>query len=161
MRSLILNVNDGIKNLVKILLIITLFYIVLTRMIITLNQKPTKYYALRNYYEQVTDFFTKNERLYIYGSVRSSRWYSENTPENMFVFRKDFEYMCVEFKNFTHFAFDQNDLPRDPDNLLIKYVRLNKDHFTKKSLFGFDIYTLNENTSPTQLKLPCYCTKTL
>lgn len=105
-----------------------------------LNQQPTEYNALFRDLQARTNNFSDGKRIYIYGSVRSAKWYARGTPEDIVISRRDLHAMCSEFKNFTYFVFDLSDLPRDPDNKLIDFVQQNVSVFTKESKYGFDIY---------------------
>ncbi len=118
------------------------------RLAFVLLQKPTKYNALIRYFDNKTEGFTTKDRIYIYGSVRSSRWYTEDIPPQVIVFRRDFDVMCADFHTFTYFVFDMDDLPRDWNNALYTYVKESDALFEKEEKFGFWIYSLKHPPLP-------------
>ena len=102
--------------------------------------QPTKYRALQLYIENVTSNYTTNDRLFLFGSVRSSRWHFENAPEDKVIFRKDYEVMYPEFPHFKYIALDQIELLKNQDNLLNQYVQQNLGLYDKIPVDGFDLY---------------------
>ena len=96
------------------------------------NLKPTEYLGLWQYFKKETADFTQYKRLYVFGSVRSMKWYRELVPdESMLLYRRDYEAMCPEFDTFDYFAFDKEELLKDPGNFLYKYVTANSRNFVQ------------------------------
>ena len=94
------------------------------------NLKPTEYLGLWQYFKKETADFTEYKRLYVFGSVRSMKWYRDMVPdESMFLYRRDYYAMCPEFDTFDYFAFDKEELLKDPENFLHKFVLANGKNF--------------------------------
>ena len=122
--------KQRIKKYVLILLAILLSLSVGRQMQYLVNLEPTEYLGLFNYFKKETNNFTENKRLIAFGSVRSMKWYREQVPnEDMFIYRKDYHIICPELPAFEYFAFDKEEILKDPTNFLYSYVRSNKANF--------------------------------
>ncbi len=145
-----------IKSKNKILIAkITLLVILMLPFVCYLkNLKPTEYLGLYIYFKEETADFTKYKRLYVFGSVRSMKWYRDMVPDkNMFIYRRDYEIMCSEFGNFDYFAFDRQELMKDPDNLLYKFVKDNSYSFEKvNDVSDMDVY---KKVTPIEQEFEC------
>ncbi|KKR42525.1 MAG: Glycosyl transferase family 39 [Candidatus Woesebacteria bacterium GW2011_GWB1_40_12] len=96
------------------------------------NLQYTEYLGLYRYFKNETSDFTLFKRMYIFGSVRSIRYYRDTAPNgDMILWRRDYELMCPEFDNFDFFAFDSEELAMEPTNTLYKYVKANEEHFER------------------------------
>ncbi len=94
------------------------------------NLKPTEYLGLWQYFKTETTNFTQYKRLYVFGSVRSMKWYRDLVPnKSMFLYRRDYDVMCPEFDTFDYFAFDKEELLKDPENFLYRYITANGKNF--------------------------------
>ena len=135
-------------KLISILLTIFIAVILIQDFGQIINQKPTEYNALFMYLGKMTSNFTDGNKIYIYGSSRSTKWYSKEIADEILESDRDLDAMCSEFKNYTIFIFDLSDLPRNPTNKLISYVQENREMFTFERKFGFDIYKLIPGFNP-------------
>ncbi|EKD96432.1 MAG: hypothetical protein ACD_24C00049G0001 [uncultured bacterium] len=111
-------------------------------------QEPTGYHALRNYIEKETQGFTEFKRVYIYGSVRSARWYKQNTAENMFEFSKNLEEVCPQLNEFTYVFFDKKDLVTAGNTVdIYSLVRKNAEKYYRNDIEGFEGYVKKEGVA--------------
>jgi len=143
--------NVKVKQLL-ILALITLVFIFLPRLQNITQQTPTKYYALYNYLVEKTNNFTNGDRTYIMGSIRSSRWQFDHVAPDLVVSRKDFDIMFPEFPNFKYIVFDDNELLKNQNNELYRYIKYNKDQYTVEQVPGLTIYILKVGATPLLLK---------
>ncbi len=104
--------------------------------------EPTEYFGLWKYFRTQTSNFSDFKRMYVFGSVRSMKWYRDMVPNpDMFIYRKDYEIMCPEFDSFDYIAFDREELLKYPDNLLYAYVRANENNFQQvPAIKDMDVY---------------------
>jgi hypothetical protein len=92
----------------------------------------TEYLGVYKYFQKETNDFKEYKRIYIFGSVRSVKWYRDMVPDkNMLIYRKDYEVMCPEFGSFDYFAFDEQELLKTPTNYLYMYIQANLPHFDR------------------------------
>jgi len=128
-----------------VLIFTTIFILLQVNYLIKL--KHTEYLGVFNYFKDQTNNFSINERIYVFGSVRSLKWYREQVPNpRMFIWRKDYNVMCPEFNSFKFFAFDKEELLKLPNNLLYDYVLSNEDSFKYQDLVGMHFYTRIDNS---------------
>lgn len=114
--------------------------------------KPTEYHGLYNYLSEKTQNFSNGERAYVYGSIRSMKWYRNFVAEehlDNFLYRKDFYIMCPEFDSFKYIAFDKEELQKNPDILLFEYVEQNREKFAESEIADMQLFTRinNEKTN--------------
>ena len=96
------------------------------------NLQYTEYAALFTYFRNETLNFTEYKRMYVLGSVRSMKYYRDMVSNsNMMLWRKDYAVMCPEFGSFDYFAFDREELLKDPANFLYQYVTANIENFDR------------------------------
>jgi hypothetical protein len=116
-------------------------FFIITHISYVVTQPKTEYNALfSEYLEQKTNNYTTNDKVYIYGSTRSSRWYKHGKGFAMFEISKDFQTYCPRFNEFTYFIFEKDELARYGSNLLYEYVNQNRDNFVLEEKFGFLIF---------------------
>ncbi len=116
-----------------------------TRITYALNESPTGYNLLYNYMREETHNFTTGERIYIYGSIRSSRWYFFGLADNLFVSRKeqkDWDVLGEEMGTFKYLIFDRAEILKKPDNPFYIYAKSHESQYNKAALSEFDIYSL-------------------
>jgi hypothetical protein len=104
--------------------------------------EPTSYSALYRYIVKATDNFTNGERLYILGSIRSSRWYFEQAPEDAVVSRKDLDILSKEFGDFKYVAIEKNEELKDPQNALTTFVTANRQNYSSVDMEGLTLYIM-------------------
>ncbi len=120
------------KKLVVLLLTIVVTIFVSNQILYLHNLKPTEYLGLYKYFKKETKNFTEYKRMYVFGSIRSMKWYRDQVPDkNTFLYRKDYEIMCPEFGSFDYFAFDEEELLKDSENFLYRYVMANEGSFER------------------------------
>jgi len=117
--------------------------------------KFTEYLGLFNYFKKETKSFSDYKRMYVFGSVRSIGWYRDAVPDkSMFLFRKDYDVMCKEFPSFDYFAFDTEEILKDPSNILYRYVISNISSFRKISeITDMLVY---KKTAALDVPIDCY-----
>jgi len=141
--------NIKFKKVVRIIVILLLSCIFIQRVLFVIKQPLTEYNWAFNYFKNETNNFTQYKRMYVFGSIRSLKWYREFVPnESMFLYRQDYNIMCPEFSTFDYIAFEKDELLMDPTNLLMKFVKENELGFEKIEIPNFIIYK----------KLPGYTT---
>jgi 4-amino-4-deoxy-L-arabinose transferase-like glycosyltransferase len=106
-----------------------------------LNMKPNSYNALYLKMKDETSNFKTQDRIYIFGSIRTSRWYFDGLPEDLVISRKDFDVMSAEFPNFKYIAIDPVEEIKNPNNLLTQYIKLNEAKYAYMDLNGINLYT--------------------
>lgn len=114
----------------------------------------TEYLGLWKYFKEHTQEFTVYKRIYVFGSVRSMKWYRDLVPnKDMWIYRKDYEIMCPEFDGFDYLAFDKEELLKDPTNFLYSYYSANKENYTQvNEIKDMYVYKKVKNFGS---KLPC------
>jgi hypothetical protein len=106
-----------------------------------LNQQKTEYNWVYSYFKDETHSFQDYKRIYVFGSIRSMQWYRGFVPDMaMWIYRRDYNIMCIEFPYFNYIAFDQDELLKSPDNTLFRYVQENTLGFEKIEIPNFTIY---------------------
>jgi len=103
----------------------------------------TSYSALYKIISERTANFTDGQRLYILGSIRSSRWYFAKAPEDFVVSRKDFDVMTPEFPNFKYISIENAAEGKDPQNALSAFVKLNADKYSLITIPNLRLYVRN------------------
>jgi hypothetical protein len=98
---------------------------------------PTSYNALLKFTRKATNNFTNGERVYIFGSIRSSRWYFDDVKEDIVVSRKDFDVMAVEFGDFKYIAVEDSEVIKNPQNALSEYLYQYKQKYDVIGMTGF------------------------
>lgn len=111
-----------------------IFYFVITALFVSQllyinNLQKTSYSALFDFLKNRTSDFSKKDRTYILGSIRSSRWYFEGTPEDLVVSRKDFDVMGAEFPNFKYLVVENSEEIKNPNNELSVFIRSSQDKY--------------------------------
>ncbi len=129
------------KKLGYSLLLITVGLTLGARISFAYNETPSGYNALYKSLAQRTDNFTNGERIYMYGSIRTSRWYFVSLPEDLFVSRKDWGPLAADFKTFKYIVFDKAELAKVPDNKFYDYVIQRDIYYNKEDFQNFYIYT--------------------
>ena len=89
--------------------------------------------------------FSTDERFYVYGSIKSSRWDFFGLKDDLFVSRKeqkDWEALRKDMPSFKYIIFDRIELAKKPDNPFFKYIAENKLKYNKITLDEFFVYIL-------------------
>jgi 4-amino-4-deoxy-L-arabinose transferase-like glycosyltransferase len=125
------NVNPKFQKIFIIFIILTTFLNLYTYII---SLKHTEYLGVFNYFKNETNNFKEWKRIYFFGSIRTLKYYKKLLPnEHMLTFRRDYEIFCPEFFEYTYFAFDKEDLLKNPDNELYRFVSTHIDNFERVS----------------------------
>jgi 4-amino-4-deoxy-L-arabinose transferase-like glycosyltransferase len=124
----------------KILIATILTTIIIFRAIQIINMQPTLYNALYKYINTETQSFSNGKRTFILGSIRSSRWYFANTPEDLVVSRKDFDVIGKELKDFDYLAIDENEYIKNSDTTLQNLLELYANNYEKVTFPGLVVY---------------------
>jgi len=126
---------------VRVATTIVVFYVLISRLLFVLNQQKTEYNWVYSYFKDETHSFQDYKRIYVFGSIRSMQWYRGFVPDMaMWIYRRDYNIMCIEFPYFNYIAFDQDELLKSPDNTLFRYVQENTLGFEKIEIPNFTIY---------------------
>jgi hypothetical protein len=107
------------------------------------TQQKTEYNALYNkYLYDETNGFTSNDKIYVYGSIRSNHWYVHGKAVGMDMFDKEkfISEECYFYDIYTYIIFDQEELLRYGSNLIYEFVLVNIDSYEKLEKHGFLIY---------------------
>jgi len=131
-------------KLLAVSLVLTLF---LSRVAFAITETPTGYNALYKHMAEKTANFTNGERIYVFGSIRSSRWYFFGLQDNLFVSRKeqlDWEILDIEINTFRYLIFDKFEIMKEPETPFYAYARNNANNYDISYLNEFEIYTLKE-----------------
>ncbi len=132
----------------------TVFFLFLTQIGYLSALKYTEYEGLFRYFKAETSNFTEYKRLYAFGSVRSLKYYREQVPDvGMLLWRKDYEVMCPEFDTFDYFAFDKEEILKNPDNYMYRYIQANDENFERVPQV-MDMYVFKK-IAPFESKLSC------
>lgn len=102
--------------------------------------EKTGYAALYDFIYEKTFNFSNGERVYILGSIRSSRWYFDKAPEDAIVSRKDFDVMGAEFPNFKYIVIEDAEEIKNSQNELSLFVKQNAESYTQVMFPGLKIY---------------------
>lgn len=127
----------------KKLVYLILIGLLLSRFLYLYNLKPNSFNALYQYLRDKTNNFTNGERVYVFGSIRSSRWYFEGIKTTIVVIRKDFDIMAPEFPNFKYIGVEDSEDIKDPNNAMSVFLKQNADNYSVKDLDGVKLYTRN------------------
>ena len=133
-------------------LAIPIILIILSHTATAIAQPRTEYNALfTDYLSYETNNFTSGDKIYIYGSTRSSRWYKHEKGEGkkMFEISTDLDAHCAQFSNFNYIILEKEEVLRYSDNRLYEFVNINKELFEESEKYGFLIYK-KISTQPTQ-----------
>lgn len=129
------------RKILRFLLSILIGIIFFQRFYYVISQSYTEYNWVFNYFKSETNNFTEYKRMYVFGSIRSLKWYRTFVPdESMFIYRQDYEIMCNEFNNFEYIAFEKEELLMDLDNTLFKYVVRNLNGFERVDIPNFLVF---------------------
>lgn len=124
-----------IYGLILIQILITTFKLI--------NQEPDRYNGLVNtFISSETTQFTQNKKFYIYGSIRSIRWYIHGKAEgiDMFDFEKNLEDICSKINIYDYFVIDREEIQRYGDNSITLFLNENLGKFELTEKYGFNIY---------------------
>ena len=111
--------------------------------VIAVTQNRTEYNALfENYLKIETNNYTSNDKIYLYGSTRSSRWYKhgKGVGKKMFEISKNLDAHCLEFQQYDYIIIEKDELARYGNNLLYEYVTVNHYSFHLIEKYGFLIF---------------------
>ena len=112
------------------------------------NTRPSEYEGVFRFFKVQTNNFTKFERMYIFGSIRSVKWYrAQLANKDMLLYRRDFEVMCPEFSTFKYIVFDKDELLKAPNNMLFEFVQSTRASFDMRDLAGMVLFTRKEGSS--------------
>lgn len=120
-----------------------LFFIVVPiGLFIAINRQPNSYHKAYLYLSEKTNNFSSGERILIFGSFRSARWYFTG-PQDIVVVRKDVELFQDEVfsSNFRYILVDNTERAKYPDSILFTALRQNIELY---KLIQFDNLTLYE-----------------
>jgi len=105
------------------------------------NLEKTKYLGLYEFFKAETRDFSEYQRMYVFGSVRSMKWYRSQVPnKHMLLYRVDHEAVCPDFDLFKYIAFEKDHLVKKPNNLLYQFVMENTGSFIKKDVAGMLLF---------------------
>ena len=138
-------INKKSKTAGTVLVLVLLLSLLATRVVYALNETPTGYNSLYKYMAERTRNFSTDERFYVYGSIKSSRWYFFGLKDDLFVSRKeqkDWEALQKDMPTFKYIIFDKIELAKKPDNSFFKYITENKLEYNKITLDEFFVYIL-------------------
>ncbi len=120
------------KKAVELFAWVILSIFMLAQLVYIVRLDYTEYEDLYRYFKNETADFTEYKRMYVFGSVRSMEYYRDQIPnEEMLLWRRDYNKTCPEFDTFDYFAFDREELLKNPENYLYLYVRANMDYFER------------------------------
>lgn len=112
--------------------VFVIMFFVFTQVAYITSLGYTEYEGLYRYFKNETKEFTEYKRMFVFGSVRSLKYYRELVPDaGMLLWRRDYEVMCPEFDSFDYFAFDKEELLKNPDNFMYLYVKANIEDFVQ------------------------------
>ncbi|MFC1722351.1 ArnT family glycosyltransferase [Patescibacteria group bacterium] len=117
-------------------------------MLVVLKQEKTEYNALfDNYLQKETANFTSDDKVYIFGSTRSSRWYKHGKAEGkeMFEISGNLAAHCEGFSQYNYIIIEKEELQRYGNNLLYNHVTGNKENYFEEENYGFLIYKKTGN----------------
>ena len=120
-------------NVIKIiLLIIIVSYSLINVSVYLLNLKHTEYLGLFNYFKNETENFQIKKRIFVFGSIRTLKYYTKLLPEERFLtYKREYNIYCPEFNEYSYFAFDKEELIKNPENNLYLFVNTYIDNFEK------------------------------
>ena len=111
-----------------------------------ISQEPDRYNGLiNNYVSSESSQFTQNKKFYIYGSIRSIRWYVNGKAEglDMFDYEKNLEDICSKINIYNYFVIDREEIQRYGDNRITLFLNKNLGNFELSEKYGFNIYKRN------------------
>jgi 4-amino-4-deoxy-L-arabinose transferase-like glycosyltransferase len=111
-----------------------------------ITQEPDRYNALiNNFVSSETFKFSQNKKFYIYGSIRSIRWYVNGKAEglDMFDYEKNLEDICSKVNIYDYFVIDREEIQRYEDNRITLFLNKNIGNFELAEKYGFNIYKRN------------------
>lgn len=111
-----------------------------------ISQEPDRYNGLiNNYVSSESNQFTQNKKFYIYGSIRSIRWYVNGKAEglDMFDYEKNLEDICSKVNIYDYFVIDREEIQRYGDNRITLFLNKNIGNFELAEKYGFNIYKRN------------------
>ena len=96
--------------------------------------KHTEYLGVFNYFKKETSDFQIKKRIFVFGSIRTLKYYTKLLPEERFLtYKRQYNIYCPEFNEYTYFAFDREELIKDPENDLYRFVNTYIDNFERVS----------------------------
>lgn len=129
------------KKLARVIVVLLFLSIVSGRLFYISKITPTKYQALQKFLIEKTNNFANGDRTYIFGSIRSSRWYFDGfTPEDMVVSRKDFGVIGKEFHSFKYLVVDTDEILKGQGIKLVEFIQSNKQNLDLIQFPGLDVY---------------------
>lgn len=142
------------KKLAILIIFLLFLSIVSGRLFYISKLAHTRYQALQKFLIEKTNNFANGDRTYIFGSIRSSRWYfaSESkqktrsgafdgfTPEDMVVSRKDFGVIGKEFHSFKYLVVDTDEILKGQGIKLTEFIRSNIQNLDLVRFPGLDVY---------------------
>ncbi|MFA6981608.1 MAG: glycosyltransferase family 39 protein [Patescibacteria group bacterium] len=111
--------------------------------ILVVTQIRTEYNALFEYYlKEETDNYNSSDKIYIYGSIRSGRWYKHGKAvgRDMFEISSDLEAHCPEFQQYDYLIIEKDELERYGNNIMLEHAEKNKDFYESSEQYGFLIF---------------------
>ena len=133
------------KTLGITVVIILILSLLTNRVVYAVKEAPTGYNTLYKYMAKRTNNFSNDERIYVYGSIRSSRWYFFGLKDDLFVSRKeqrDWEALQMDMPLFKYIIFDKVELAKNPNNPFFQYITKHKSEYNKITLDEFYVYVL-------------------
>ena len=108
-----------------------------------INQGPDRYNGLvNNFVSSETAQFTQNKKFYIYGSIRSIRWYINGKAEglDMFDYEKNLDDICSKVNIYDYLIIDREEIQRYGDNRITLFLNKKIENFELTEKYGFNIY---------------------
>lgn len=129
---LLRSINKKFKVIKVILLVIIVSYSLINMSVYLLNLKHTEYLGLFNYFKNETENFQIKKRIFVFGSIRTLKYYTKLLPEERFLtYKREYNIYCPEFNEYSYFAFDKEELIKNPENNLYLFVNTYIDNFEK------------------------------
>jgi len=114
----------------KIIIVITIFISFINISTYLINLKHTEYLGVFNFFKKETDNFQIKKRIFIFGSIRTLKYYTKLLPEERYLtYKRQYNIYCPEFNEYSYFAFDKEELIKDPENDLYRFVNSYIDNF--------------------------------
>ncbi|MFH1295084.1 MAG: glycosyltransferase family 39 protein [bacterium] len=109
----------------------------------TVYAQPTAYHAAYLHIVRETANLTNGDRVLIFGSVRSAKWYFK-APEDVVVIRKDLEALKHELFDFKYILVDAEERLKFSDNLLFVHLDAFSDRYDKYLFHEVTLYVLKK-----------------
>ncbi len=107
-----------------------------------IKSPPNSYNSAYQYLANSTNNFNDGQRILIFGSVRTSRWYFKG-PEDIVVIRKDLEPLKNEFLDFRYILVDEDEKTKFNDNLLFHHLDQFSNLYVQRKFDDLTLYELN------------------